>query len=430
VTAPASLIPSPAAGGDPAVPAVPAGAPLATGAAPPTVPPAAGKRRWSIVRLILTALIIGGIFGGLQYFNSFRQQAIADYFAHRQMPPTPVNVALAKLETVPKSLGAIGTVEAHRQVTMAPEVAGRVVAILFESGARVSAGTPLVQLNDATEQAELAGLRAKLRLAELTLERARSLVSRQAGPQTNVDAATAQRDEILANIAGTEARIAEKLIRAPFDGMLGIRQSHLGAFVTPGTPLVTLTDLSSLLVTFTLPEQALAELSVGQAVQLTSDAIADGEFDAIITVIEPQVSADLRVVKAQARVERPPERLLPGLFASVRVLRPAQPAVVVVPVTAVDYTLYGDSVFVVRAAAAGAGAGADAGSGTDAGPPLFAHRIPVRTGDRFQDRVEVLGGLQPGERVVTSGQVKLADGAPVVISEATALAPPSVLSRY
>ncbi len=388
-----------------------------------STPPSSGSperrpaRRGARVFAVIVALVIVGLLlGGLYAFRNMRDQAIANFFAGNKPPPTPVAVAEARTETVPRFMSAIGTLTARRQVTVAPEVAGRVVEIAFESGASVPAGAKLIQLNDAIEQGELGALQAQAKLASINLDRARDLRSRQAGPQTNVDQYQAQLDEMNANIRKTQATIAQKLIRAPFAGDLGIRQVNVGDYVGPGMAIVTLTDLSRLFVNFTLPEQALPRLSIGQAVRVMTDAFPGRNFDAVITTIEPQVTTDTRTIKVQATVENAERLIRPGMFAHVEVVEPPQPDTLVVPETAVDYTVYGDSVFVVHAKTDAQGK-----------ETLSVSRVPVKTGPRHTNMVEILDGLKPGDRVVVSGQLKLSEGAAVAIADKNALVPPGKL---
>lgn len=385
----------------------------------PDLPPRRRVGRWKMTFGLIVMLVVLGALGAALYgFNAFRDKAIADFFASNKPPPTPVAVAQASVQAVPKYLSAIGTLAASRQVTVAPEVGGRVMEIAFRSGASVKAGDPLIQINDATEQAELLGLRAQARLAEINLERARNLLRNQAGPQAQVDQALAQLDEINANIKRMQATIAQKAIRAPFDGELGIRQVNVGQILETGSPVVTLTDLTTLFVNFTLPEHTLNSLHVGQAVLVGSDAAPGRSFDARITTIEPQVSAETRAIKVQATLANLERKLLPGMFADVRVVLPPRPDMVVVPETAVDYTVYGDSVLVVRAQKDAEGKEA-----------LAVERVPVKTGDRFANGVEILEGVKPGERVVVSGQLKLDNGAAVTLAGANPLVPPQTLPR-
>ncbi|SMH37910.1 efflux RND transporter periplasmic adaptor subunit [Azospirillum agricola] len=382
---------------------------------PPRKPVTRGRL---IVRLVITVIILALLGAALYGFNSFRAKAISDFFANNKPPPTPVALAEATVQTVPKYLTAIGTVAAARQLTVAPEVAGRVVQIPFESGATVKAGDPLVQLNDATEQADLLALRAQARLAELNLERYRDLRRSQATPQSNVDQYQAQLDETNANMKRTQALIAQKLIKAPFDGELGIRQINVGDYVNTGATIVTLTDLSQLYVNFSLPEQTLTKLSVGQKVLINTDANPGRDFEATITTIEPQITADTRAIKVQATLDNRGRALRPGMFANVRVVLPPQPNTLTIPETAVDYTVYGDSVFV-----------AVNGKDAEGKEQLTVKRQPVKVGDRTENKVEIREGLKPGDRVVVSGQLKLSNDAAVVPAESNPLTPPKTLPQ-
>jgi membrane fusion protein, multidrug efflux system len=372
-----------------------------------------------IKRFILMAVALAIVFGGLYGFNRFREQAIANFFAGNKPPPAPVEAADAKAETMPRRLPGIGTLAAVHQVTVAPEVGGRVTQIFFQAGAVVKAGDPLIQLYDKTEQADLLNYRAQAKLAEANLARSRELVGRNFTPQSTVDQNQAQLDEANANIARVQALISQKLVRAPFDGVLGIRLVDVGQYLSPGSSIVTLTDLSTLYVNFTLPEQTRSQIAVAQPVELTTDAFPGRVFAAKVTAIEPQVGADTRAITVQATMENPQNLLLPGMFANVRVVLSAQPNVITVPETAVDYTLYGDSVFLIE----------EDGKDDSGKPLLKATRTFVRTGDRFDNRVAILTGLKPGDRVAASGQLKLTSGARVVVGSTNALATPSVVPR-
>jgi multidrug efflux system membrane fusion protein len=374
------------------------------------------RRRALVLRIVIMALLVALVLGGLYAFDRMRDKAIADFFANNKPPPTPVAVAPATVQDVPQHLPAIGTLAAVRAVTVAPQVSGRVTKINFEAGAHVKAGDPLVQLDDQTERADLEALKAQARLAEINLTRSKELLQRQAAAKATVDQQQAQLDEIRANIAKTEAQIAYKQIKAPFDGVLGLRQIDLGQFLQAGTPIVTLTDLSKLYVNFTLPEQARRQVSVGQTVEITNDAYPGRAFAAKVTAIEPQLNVDMRAIKVQATMENPDTLLLPGMFANLEVVLPPKENVVTIPETAVDFTLYGDSVFVIQEE-----------KGEDGATVLKAVRTPIKVGDRFKGRVAVESGLEPGARVAASGQIKLSNGAPVTIKESSALTIPQKL---
>jgi membrane fusion protein, multidrug efflux system len=364
--------------------------------------------------LIIMGVIVLAVLGGLYFVRNMRDQAIKAIFAAPK-PPVVVAMAEAERQTVPHTLDAIGTLAAVHQVTVAPQVGGIVTQIWFTPGSTVKAGDPLAQLDDGPEQGDLKNFEAQARYATIALKRAQELAARQVGSQATVDQDQSLLDQANANIAKTKALIAQKLVRASFAGRLGVRQIDLGQYLSPGTAIVTLTELAELYVNFTVPEQDAAALAVGREIEFALDAFPRERFSAKINAIEPQIAADTRTVKVQAITENQDGRLLPGMFAKVRVVLPPLPDIVTVPETAVENTLYGDSVYVVK-------------EGNDAkGKPLLkAVRTPVKTGVHFGDRVAILDGLLPGERVVALGQNKvLFDGAPVAPSDSAALAPPS-----
>src|SRR5271166_509727 len=299
------------------------------------------RRPRTILWLIIVGLLLAVVLGGLYGFNRFREQAIATYFAGNKPPPAQISAAEVKTEAVPRFATGIGSVTAIHQVTINPEVGGRVTKILFEPGATVKAGDPLVQLNDAPERGDLASYEAQARLNEIEVARSSQLAQRQFASRETVDQKQSQLDQARAMLIKTEAVIAQKLIRAPFSGQLGTRQIEVGQYLTPGARIVTLTDLSTLYVNFTLPSQMRAQISVGQRVNVTADAFPGRTFTAEISTIEPQISADTRTMAIQATMPNPGEGLLPGMFVNAAVVLPPQPDVMVLPETAVDYTLYG-----------------------------------------------------------------------------------------
>jgi membrane fusion protein, multidrug efflux system len=371
--------------------------------------------RWLVIVGLLLAIALGALYG----FNRFRERAIATYFANNRPPPALVSAVEVKTEAVPRFATGIGSAAAIHQVTINPEIGGRVTKIFFEPGATVKAGDPLVQLNDAPDRGDLASYEAQAHWAETTLQRSSQLAQRQFEARETVDQKQNQLDQAKAMIAKTEALIAQKLIRAPFSGELGTRQIEVGQYLTPGAPIVTLTNLSMLYLNFTLPAKQRSEISVGQRVNITADAFPGRIFAAEITTIEPQVSANTRTMTVQATMSNPDNALLPGMFVNAAVVLPPQPDVAVLPETAVDYTLYGDSVYVIREE------GKDAG-----GNPIFkAVRTPVKTGARWGDNVAILAGLKAGERVVAAGQVKVQNGAQVAISSSPGPQPPATLTR-
>ncbi len=357
--------------------------------------------RWFIIIGLALALLVGGLVG----FNAFRSHMIAQFFANNKPPPANVSVVEAKSEVIPNLLIAVGDLAAVHQVNVTSDVSGRITDIMFEAGSHVTAGAPLLQLFDGPEQGDLASFKAQATGAQLALDRAKQLAARQFGPQATADAAQATYDTAVAGIAKTEAIISQKLVRAPFEGELGVRHVEVGQYLTAGTQIVSLTDLSTLYANLTATEKDSAQLKVGQTVRIAVDAYPGRTFDGKITTIEPQISADTRNIRIQATIANPDHILKPGMFATTTIVLPDKPPVITVPETAVDYTLYGDSVFLITEK-----------KEDDGKTSLTAVRTFVQTGNRVEGRAEILKGLKPGDRVVAVGQLKLQSGGVVTIS--------------
>jgi multidrug efflux system membrane fusion protein len=385
--------------------------------------PIADKPKARPVRMvrwfIIVGLLLAALVGALVWFNSFRDGAIKQFFASNKPPPTPVSIAVAKSEVIPNLLTAVGDLAAVHQVNVTSDVSGRITGIMFEAGSTVKADSPLVQLFDAPDQGDLASFKAQAVVGQLSLDRAKQLAAKQFGPQSTVDQAQATYDQAIAGIAKTQALISQKLVRAPFDGELGVRHIEVGQYLTAGTMIVTLTDLSMLYANFTVTEKQSAQLKVGQTVRVVVDAYPNRNFEGKITTIEPQISADTRNIHVQATIANPDLILKPGMFTTTTVVLPDNPAVVTVPETAVDYTLYGDSVFLLTEK-----------KDDDGKTSLTAVRTFVRTGNRIQGRTEILSGVKPGDRVVAVGQLKLQSGAAVAISPDGPPPMPANLPRY
>lgn len=309
-------------------------------------------------------------------------------------PPTAAPMILVRTQTVPQSFEAVGTLEAMRQVTLAAEVPGRVVAIRFAAGDAVGGGRPLVQLYDAPERADLAAAVARARLAQAQYDRSLSLAPSGAEPVQALQQREAELAQARAAVRQIEARIVQKVVRAPFAGQIGLRKVNLGQYVNPGDSLATITDLSRLYVNFTVPQQQLQLLRVGAAVNLTTDAIPNRAFAARINAIEPLVGTDTRNVQVQAILDNPGCSLRPGLYVTARLALPDLVNAVVVPSTAIVTSASGDSILAVRRGVAVA--------------------VPVVTGGRIGDQVVVQQGLKAGDTIIVSGQLRVQPGAHVV----------------
>lgn len=355
--------------------------------------PAAIRQRFASIVVVLA--VLGLVFAGIAWWRSARFAATAGGHA-----PRPVEVAAAPVavETLPQFLRATGSLRAVQEVVLAPEVAGRVVAIRFEAGAMVARGDPLVQLFDGVERADRAAAVARARFARLELDRSQKLSPTGSETLQRLQQREAELAAAEATIAQIDAKLAQKTVRAPFDGRLGIRRIDLGQYVEPGAPIATLVALDRLYVNFSVPQQDLAKLRVGGEVEVTSDAFPDRRFRAVIDAVEPRVGADTRNVSAQALLGNTEGLLRPGLFVVVDVARPPRPDTVLVPATAVQATASGDSVFVVRDGR--------------------AEMVPVVAGAQIGERIVIDHGLSPGDVVITAGQLRVRPGAPVTIATA------------
>jgi multidrug efflux system membrane fusion protein len=378
-----------------------------------------GKQKRAIFglswRLAIMAVVCAVILGFILYMHyDYVPNKLREAFSAPQ-PPAVVSESVATKLTVPNYLQGIGTLQAVHQVTVSPEVAGRVTQIMFEPGATVQAGDPLIQLFDKPDRGDLATYEAQAKLATLNLNRARALIRREFETQVNVDLQQSNLDIANANIAKTQAVISQKLVRAPFSGQLGLRQVDLGQYLTAGAPVVTLTDLDTLWVNFTLPEQTRSKLAIGQDVNVSADAYPSRAFKAKVTSIELQVSADTRNIKVQATLDNPEHLLLPGMFANAQVVLAPTPDVLTLPETAVDYSLYGDAVYLIQ----------EGEKDKDGKPTLTVTRTFVKTGQRQDGKVAILEGLRAGDRVASSGQIKLYSGGRVVVNTEDSLAPPA-----
>jgi membrane fusion protein (multidrug efflux system) len=378
---------------------------------------------------LLTLAFLAALTAGLAYFQFAIKPVMVKGFISAAFAPRPTAVAAeaVKAEKWPPELTAIGTLRAFQGILIAPQAAGIVTAKHFDSGEDVEAGALLINIDDSVEQADLANGLAQLKNADATLARQKTLVAQGNTPQSTVDTALATRDSAAATVERTRAVIAQKAIKAPFAGRLGLRNVDLGQYVAVGTSLVTLQQLDPIYADFPVPEEALRSLAVDQAVSMTVDAIPGRNFEGKIEAIDARVSAESRNVTARAVFANPDRKLLPGMFANLTVTTGEPASVLTVPRTAIVYSLYGDNVFVVRAAPHAREEGAVSDNGAVSG--LIVERRFVRVGPAQGERIAIEDGLRVGERVVTAGQIKLQAFMPITIDEAAALPAPAETPR-
>jgi RND family efflux transporter MFP subunit len=386
------------------------------------------KVRRPVVFVVALALL-AALTGGLAYFQFVIKPVMVKGFITAAFAPKPTTVTAeaARVEQWRPELTAIGTLRAIQGVAIAPQAAGDVTAIHFESGDDVEAGALLINIDDSVEQADLANGLAQLKNADSTLARQRTLVAQGNTPQSTVDTAIATRDSAAATVERTRAVIAQKAIKAPFAGRLGLRNVDLGQYVAVGTSLVTLQRLDPIYADFPVPEEALNSMATGQAVRMTVDAIPGRSFAGKIEAIDARVSAESRNVTARAVFANPDRKLLPGMFANLTVTTGEPAAVLTLPRTAIVYSLYGDDVFVVTPAPHAREQGGLSENGGPSG--LIVERRLVRVGPARGERIAIEEGLRAGERVVTAGQIKLQAYSPVTLDETPALPAPAETPR-
>ena len=383
------------------------------------------------ILLGIVFVLFAGVIGGFAYFEYVMKPEIIKKAILGQPQPTPsVVTEVANAEAWHRAVPAIGTLSAVQGIDVAPETAGIIETLGFESGEDVEAGTLLVELDDGTEQASLKSAQAQLRNSQVNLTRQRELLDRGNTSRSNFDSAVAARDSDAAELERIQALIAEKSILAPFSGKLGIRQVDIGQYVSAGTVLVSLQQLDPIYVDFPIPEQQLNQVAVGDDVEVLVDAFPKGKFTGKVTVIDAQVNQSTRNILVRAQLANPDKQLLPGMFANVRVLAPQPQQVVTILRTAVTYSLFGDTVFVAKPDAVQSDKPGDASASgaADAKPAAQTFTLEQRRvtlGEQRGDLISVLDGVNAGERVVTGGQNKIFNGQKVTLSKVQPLKAPS-----
>ncbi len=357
------------------------------------------KKRMSIM------LIAMGVFIATVGTIKFLQihAAIAQGAAY-QPPPEAVTTTVANVQDWPATLNAIGSIAAVHGVILSADLPGVVSSIEFESGRPVKAGEVLVRLETSQEQAQLNAAEAQRELAQLNFKRASGLYEKRSVAQSEYDLAAAQFKQAEAHVKEVQAMIDRKLIRAPFAGELGIRQVNLGQYLRAGDPIVPLQSMDPIYVNFSLPQQDVAALKVGARIELTADSITLINSTGKITAINSVVDEGTRNVQVQATFENPQEKLRPGMFVELKVTVGEGNPLITLPASSVSYAPYGNSVFVVKDLKNPAGQ-------TYKG----VEQRFVKLGGSRGDQVSIVGGLEPGEEIVTSGVFKLRNGAAVLI---------------
>ncbi|WP_281646333.1 efflux RND transporter periplasmic adaptor subunit [Parendozoicomonas sp. Alg238-R29] len=352
-----------------------------------------------LLMLFCTVALFGAFFGLKLFMNDQMAKGMAGYVP----PPTVIEPATANSETWYPYLSSIGTLSARQGVDIRSEVAGVISKVHFESGQEISESALLAQLDDDTERANLKSFQARQKLAKLTWTRDKSLIERKAISQTEFDQASANLDEATAAVEQTRATLRKKKITAPFSGRIGIRQAEPGDYLKEGDILATLQNINQLYVDFAMPEQDYPDLYIGQSVRFSVQAYPDKEFDAVVDAINAKINSNTRNIEVRAMMDNSMGELVPGMFADIKVMAEKPKSVITLPRTAITYSLYGDSVYLITG---------------DKPENLTVKLTQVTTGDIQGNRVEIVSGLQANDRVAASGQLKLRNGARVTIKSA------------
>jgi membrane fusion protein (multidrug efflux system) len=420
------------------------------------------KRLLRIFLIVVVLLVLTALVGGIVWFNYFRDGMIKQYFATMKPPAATVSTIIAKPSTWTPGIEAIGTVKAVRGVDLTVETNGIVKEILFHANQKVADNAVLLQLDDAVERADLDAQKAQAALDQTSLARAIELTKRGVGSDSTLDTARAAASASASQVTKLQAVLDQKQLTAPFGGTVGIPKIDIGQYLAPGTAVVTLQDLDTMRVDFSVPEQQLPLLKIGQTVRLGFGG-ADMPFAGAIRGIDPKIDSSSRLVNVRAEVANPEGKLTPGQFVQVRVELPEEQNVLTLPQTALTTSLYGDYIFVVlpakpaeapaaqtakpeeKPAAPAADKPADAKPAdamkpaadaakpaTDAAKPadnatdpakpagadqpaLVLSQVFVKPGRRNQGMVEIVEGLKAGDEVVTAGQNRLFNGISVTV---------------
>jgi membrane fusion protein (multidrug efflux system) len=350
-----------------------------------------------VIVIIFLGVVLGGIFG-YKYFQFGQMQ---EQMSQAQ-PPAKISAVTAQTESWTPDVKSVGSIEAINGIEVANEVPGVVEAINFESGDAVKKGDVLIRLNAAIEEAAVRTRRAEAQLAEQEFKRVSNLLPKRAVSQSEFDQAQANFDAARARVNEAEAQLSKKVIRAPFDGNLGLRMVDQGEYIATGTPIVEINMLDPIYADYTLSEKDLPRIGRDFDVVATVAAVPGRTFEGRVSAINTSVNPETRTVRVRATLDNKDNLLRPGMFATISTRQPQDRDVVTVPRTAISYNTYGDYVFVVEENEDG---------------DLIVNRRTVQTGSSRDGRVAVTEGLEEGEQVVSKGLLRLRAGQKVQIQD-------------
>jgi membrane fusion protein (multidrug efflux system) len=355
-----------------------------------------------VIMLVLAGVVFGGIFG----FQAFKGHMMKKFMSSMGNAPQTVSTITAGYEDWLPKLEAVGSLRAINGVEVSPEVAGIVSAINFKQGQDVEKGMVLFELVHDNDIARLHSLQAASALAKTTYERDKQQFEFKAVSQQTLDADKANLMQAEANAAEQQALVNKKFIHALFAGRVGIRQVSVGQYLSAGTPVVSLQALNPIFLDFSVPQQNISMISHGQKVTATSDAYPGEQFIGRILVVNPEADTATLNVKVRAELKNPRHRLLPGMYATVDIATGKPQRYITLPQTAVTYNPYGNIVFLAE----------QQGKDDKGKPKLTVKQVFVTTGETRGDQVAILKGVKEGDIVVSSGQVKLHNGSPIIIN--------------
>ena len=357
-------------------------------------------------RMVLMLVLAGALFGAIFGWKAFVARMTTKFLSSQGVPVQTVSTTQAGYMEWQSTVSAVGTLRATNGADLAPQVVGVISAIHFGSGQEVKAGAPLVQLDNASDLALLESLKATEQLAETNYQRDLRQLKANFISQAAVDTDAANLRVARARVAEQQALVDKKLVRAPFDGRLGVRVVDLGQYVAAGTKLVTLQSLDPILADFSVPQNQAGQVAPGQKVVLTSDALPGEQFEGSVEAIDAKIDPATRNVLVRASLSNSGHKLLPGMYAKIEIRLAAAQRYLTLPQTAITFNPYGDTVFVVE----------EQGKGPDGKPRQVANQRFVTVGPKRGDQIAVLSGIKEGETVVTAGQLKLRNGTPVVVN--------------
>jgi membrane fusion protein, multidrug efflux system len=370
-------------------------------------------------RMVIMLAAVAIVFGGIFTFLTVKSLMIKHFMSTMAQPPQTVTAGKANVSEWQPKIAAVGSLRAVRGADLSLEVSGVVDSIAFNSGDDVEQGTQLLRLRADDDVAKLESLQATAELNEITYDRDQKQFKLQAVSQATLDTDAANLKNAKAQVAQQKAILDKKFLRAPFAGHLGLRQVDLGQYLGAGTVIVTLQALDPIFLDFFVPQQAVDQVRLGQSIAVKVDAYQDQTFTGEVSAINPKVDANSRNVQVRATLKNANHKLIPGMYATVDIPTGAPQNLITLPQTAITFSPYGDTVYIVDSK------GADA----NGKPQLIARQSFVTTGSTRGDQVAILKGVSEGDMIVTSGQLKLHNGSTVLIDNSvtpTADAAPNV----